>query len=100
MNSTHHQGSTSSAKVAQAKSALHFANAIVSHLDVSNAGVAQFLLKVLGLAHKQKASFTRGEARYFAGTVEHLMRHLAGMQESGSCSGSIENLTLQLQQLL
>ncbi len=62
-----------SSKVNQAKATLDLANQIASRMEL-NQSVSEFVVKLLELANKNKALFTRGDLNYFTNTVEFAIR--------------------------
>lgn len=61
-----------SSKVNQARSTLDLVNQIAGRMEL-NAGVTEFLLKLIGLADRHRAMFTRTDVRYFSNTIEYVI---------------------------
>ena len=63
--------SDASAKVSQARMIFDLANQISARMDISQE-VGSFLVKLIVLASKSKAAYTRSDMRYFLNTIEFI----------------------------
>jgi len=80
------EASDATAKLSQARAAIDLVNQLSARMALTNA-VAGFSIKLLELAAKQKGSFTRNDQRYFANTVEFVLRQV-GLNDSTSSSSA------------
>ena len=81
--------------MSQARLVLDFTNQLAARMDL-NAGVCEFICRLLDLAAKNKGSFTRQDLRYFTLTLDFI-RNRAAEAGAGSHATGLIAFVKQLQ---
>jgi hypothetical protein len=85
--------SDASAKLNQARLVLEFVNQVASRMEM-NADVGDFVVRLLNLASKQKANYTRADTRYFTNTGLFVMKKSLGTSSESTIATACKALNV------